>query len=316
MKFVAVLPLLATSALASSALIPSGISSTCSSYLESFDQDTSLESCLSPVIQATSQFGASGNSTTDPTSSAVSSALSSLCSATACSSQTVRSKLSSLYTACTAELTSNLNKNVLLTYDVLYSIIPLQQAVCSKNSNGDYCVLSIAGSNSSSSSGTNDAVSAATSESFSSIADYLYSDASSSSVSRRDSSQTTVSIVPNTTTFAQNNLLFLFFSSNLSSSELCTTCARNVMTAYTNFESSVPYAPGISSSTLMSGQTALYKGIISTCGSSFMNSAAQAAGAISGGETASNSAPSSVAVGTKTVSAVLGAAVVAFLAML
>ncbi|KAH9834175.1 uncharacterized protein C8Q71DRAFT_165061 [Rhodofomes roseus] len=313
MKSVAVLPILAASVLASSALIPTDVSSACSSYLNSFNQDTSLESCISPLVKATAQFGAGANSTSNPTSSAVSSALSSLCSATTCSSQTIRTQLANLYSACTAELTSSANKDVLRTYDVLYSIVPLQQAMCSKNSNGDYCV--VAGSNSSSSSGTNDAASTATGESFSSISEYLYSDASSpSSVARRDNSQATISIVPNTTTFAENNILFLFLSPNLSSSELCTSCTRSVITAYTDFESNVPYAPGLQSSTLMSGQTALYKGIISTCGSSFMSGGAQAAGAISSGET--SGAPPSIAVSAKAVSAVFGAAALAFFAML
>lgn len=202
------------------------------------------------------------------------------------------------------ELTSGVNEDVLRTYDVLYSIVPLQEAICTKDSNGDYCVLDIASSNSSS-------VSSATGESFQSIAENLYSDASAS-----DASQTSVSIVPNTTTFAQNNLLFFLLSPNLSSSELCTSCTRDVLTAYLNFESNVPYAPGIASSTLMSGQTALYKGVLSTCGSSFMNGAAQAAGAISGGETADSGALSSMVVGTKTVSAVVGAAVLALFVML
>ncbi|KAH9920967.1 uncharacterized protein B0H18DRAFT_1023024 [Fomitopsis serialis] len=287
MKSVAVFPILAVSALASSALIPTGISSSCSSFFESFDQDTSLASCVSPLIQATSQFGAGANSTANPTSSAVSSALSSLCSATTCSSQTIREKLSNMYSSCAAELTAA-NKDVLRTYDVLYSIVPLQQAMCSKNSNGDYCVLAASSGNSSSSSGSNDAASSATGEKFSSISEYLYSDASPS-VARRDSSQTTISI-------------------------LCTDCARNVMTAYIDFEGSVPYAPGIAASTLMSGQTALYKGIISTCGSSFMGGAAQAAGAISSGEF--SGAPSTIAVNTKMVSAVFGVAVIAFFTML
>ncbi|EPT00443.1 hypothetical protein FOMPIDRAFT_1060407 [Fomitopsis schrenkii] len=304
MKSVAVLPILAASALASSALIPSGISSGCSSFLDSFNQDTSLESCISPLLTATAQFGAGASNTSNPTSSTVSSALSSVCSASTCSSQAVGTQLSKFYAACLVELTSNVNKDVLRTYDVLYSIVPLQQAVCTKNSNGDFCVLDIASSNSSS-------VSSATGESFQSISENLYSDASSS-----DGSQTPVSIVPNTTTFAQNNLLFFFLSPSLSSSELCTSCTRDVMTAYLSFENLVPYAPGIASSTLMSGQTALYKGVLSTCGQSFMNGAAQAAGAISGGETAGSGAPSSMVVGTKTVGAVVGAAVLALIAML
>lgn len=182
--------------------------------------------------------------------------------------------------------------------------MPLQQAICTKNSNGDYCVLNIASGNSSSAAAT-------TGESFQSISEHLYSDASSS-----DASQAAVSIVPNTTTFAQNNLLFLFLSPNLTSSELCTSCTRDIMGAYISFESDVPYAPGIASSALMSGQTDLYKGVLSSCGSSFMSGAAQAAGAISGGETADSGALSSMAIGTKTVGAVVGAAVLALVAML
>jgi len=50
------------------------------------------------------------------------------------------------------------------------------------------------------------------------------------------------------------------------------------------FETSVPYSPGISHSLLLGSQAALYNGINQTCGQSFLNGNAQAAGgALAGG---------------------------------
>lgn len=200
-------------------------------------------------------------------------------------------------------------------YDVLYSLVPLSQAMCSKDDSGKYCVMDIA-STGTNSSGTNNGASSSGSGTFSTISQYLWNSASSatSSVSKRDSSQIPISIVPNATTFNDNNVLFLFLSPNLTSSELCTACARNVLTSYITFESNVPYAPGMSASTLMKGQSTLYSAVESTCGSSFLTGAAQAAGGLSGGLLGS-AAPGTVVSSVAAAGAVIGAGLLAVVAM-
>ncbi|OSX58102.1 hypothetical protein POSPLADRAFT_1076146 [Postia placenta MAD-698-R-SB12] len=318
MKSIAVIPVFAAVALASSsALIPSGISSGCSNFLTTFNNDSSLATCTAPLIEATSQFGPSANSSSSPSTSAVESALSSLCSSSsACSSTTIRSQLAAFYAACTSELTTNKNGAVLRTYDVLYSIIPLSEAMCSKSDTGSYCVLDIAttGSNS---TGTDDSSSSSGSSSFSEMASNLWTSATSaaSPASKRDSSQQTISIVPNVTTFNQYNILFLFLSPNGTTGNTCTSCARNVLTSYISFESTVPYAPGMSASTMLSGQGALYSAVQKLCGASFLSGAAQAAGELSGGVVHSSSAIKTAAGSVAAGGVMLGAAALSLFAL-
>ncbi|CCM00848.1 uncharacterized protein FIBRA_02891 [Fibroporia radiculosa] len=321
MKFIAVAPLFAAVALASSsppALIPTGISANCTQFLTTFNADTSLSSCTSPLISATSQFGPNASDSSDPSASTVESSLGTLCGSTsACSSSSIRTSIASFYAACTTELTSSPNAAVQRTYDVLYSLIPLSQAMCSKDDNGKYCVLDIssAGTNS---SGVNNGASSS-SGAFSSISSYLWSSASSTtpSVSKRQSSssQAPISIVPNVTTFSENNILFLFLSPNLSSSELCTTCTRNILTSYIAFETDVPYAPGINESPLMKGQSALYEAVQNTCGAGFLSGAAEAAGSLSGGLLGSG-APKTIGTSTTAICIAMGTVFLGLVAIL
>lgn len=229
-------------------------------------------------MSATSAFSAANTTASTANSTAITKALSSLCSATACSQSTVRTALANFYSACQAELTTSVNSAVLRNYDVLYALIPMQEAACAKDDSGNYCVVSAV----SSSAGQADVVESG-SKPLSDVQKYLAVGASSAA--KRDT--TMQAVYPNTTTFASANLPFLFLTSDTPSSTLCTSCTRSVMTAYVNFESSVPYAPGLAQSSLLSGQSALYNHINSTCGSSFLSGAVQAAGGLSGSEISS-----------------------------
>jgi len=315
MRSFAVVAVLASAVYAqssSSPLIPSGISQNCTQFLTSFNEDTSLQSCTAPLIKATAQFGPNGTAT--PSASAISSALTSVCSSVAsCSSTAIQSKLASFYAACTPELTTDSNADVLSMYDVLYSIYPYTQALCAKDESGNFCAAEIqtAASNASASASAPAPAASAASTSLTSIAKSLWSSVSGSG----SSAQSTLSIVPNATTFADNNVLFLLLQPSLSKASLCTACSRNVLTAYINFESSVPYAAGLTNSPLLKGQSALYSGVQNTCGASFLNGAVAAAGGLSGG-ILSGGAAHMMSVSTGAVSAVVGGAFIALLASL
>jgi len=82
------------------------------------------------------------------------------------------------------------------------------------------------------------------------------------------------------TTYHDTNLAFLFLTPSQDATTLCTACSRNVLTAYINFESDVPYAPGLNQSQLLDTQSALYSAIQSKCPAGFLNGAVQAAGGI------------------------------------
>ncbi|KAA1474132.1 hypothetical protein DENSPDRAFT_840681 [Dentipellis sp. KUC8613] len=299
MKSIAVVSALATVALAQSSgsnpLIPSGISSGCSSFLTQLNSDTSLASCTQPLVQASSEF-APGSNTTNPSSSTIQSALNNICgTSAACPDSTIRGQLANFYSACQAELTSSANADVIRQYDVLYALQPLQQSVCAKDDSGRYCVISMSTSSSSSKrSLAQDAV-----------------------LERRDGSSQ-YAFVPNVTTYRNKNILFLGLQPDSPSSLLCSSCSRSIMTAYMQFESSVPYAPGLPNSPLLGGQNDTYSAIQSQCGADFLsagtqNAAPAAAGGLSGGVL--NGAPRALDNTVVMASSILGAVAAAFVAL-
>ncbi|KAI0758941.1 hypothetical protein C8Q74DRAFT_1300986 [Fomes fomentarius] len=301
MKTIAATALFATVALAQSNLIPVGISSPCSAYLNKFNSDTSLSTCTSSLITATGAFAPSTNasaSTTTPSAAQVKSALAAVCSASTCEASTIRSALADFYQACPDELSTG-NRDVIRIYDVLYTITPLKNTICSKGDNSEYCVTDIASTISKSST------------ELSNVAKYVaQSSTASSALSRRaDAAQVVASVTPNTTTFANNNLVFLLLQPELPKEKLCQTCTRNVITSYISFESDTPYAPGLSSSQLLAGQSALYQAVQNTCGSNFLSGAVAAAAGLSGGlvgQATDNGAAQMSLASTGVVGAVLG----------
>jgi hypothetical protein len=116
-------------------------------------------------------------------------------------------------------------------------------------------------------------------------------------------------LLPNSTTFRQNNLAFLFLSGEMSSAQLCTSCTKNVLASYVAFENDFPYSEfstnlfrynprqaeitcvcaclsgiGLANSPILGGQVALWKDIGATCGSGFLSSiTAQSGSNISSG---------------------------------
>ncbi|KAI0696093.1 hypothetical protein BC835DRAFT_1505848 [Cytidiella melzeri] len=281
MKSFAAISLFASVALAST--IPTGLSTTCSSYLTTLDKDTTMATCTSAVKSATAAFAPGSNGTASATT-----ALSSLCSNTnACSEATMRSTLADFYAACQPELTSSPNAQVMNIYDVLYTLVPYIQAACSKDDSGNYCITQLAGTPPAASS--------------------LYT----------GSQQT---LTPNFSALQSSNAAFLFLDPTLDESKLCQSCTRSIMTSYISFESDISYAPGLAQSVLLKGQTALYQAIQTTCGGSFLSGAVQAAGSLSNSILGGTSGAASTRVpgssGAGMIASLLGAVTVAVAAVL
>ncbi|KAF9646161.1 hypothetical protein BDM02DRAFT_3079663, partial [Thelephora ganbajun] len=252
-------------------LIPSGISDSCSKYMAKLDSDSQILSCTKAFTNAAANFGVGSNSG-NASASAVSSALDTLSSSlSACPESLIRGQLTDFYAACSNELTSSPNPDVIRAYDVLYVLHPLSKAVCTKADSGRYCVLELG---STSSTGKNLLSSGSTG---SSPADGLWLLLPSKN-SRRGEQQT---IIPNLERFKSTNLVFLGILPTLSADKLCQPCTRNVLNEYIQFTASLPYAPGIANSPLMSGETDLYKAVQEKCGAPFLSGSVQAAGGIS-----------------------------------
>ncbi|KAF9238644.1 hypothetical protein BU15DRAFT_75094 [Melanogaster broomeanus] len=289
-------------------LIPAGISDSCNTYLTNLNGNADFASCTSPFTTALQQFAPGTNASTVSTST-INSALNNLCSTSAfseCPDSTIRSQLTLFYGACAAELTSTPNQSVKSMYDALFVLVPLREAVCSKDDNGKYCAAEL--NSTSSPAGNVYLVDPEQSSKQELLREYLYSEPQQIPASRRDVSNTTTALVPNITTYQATNLVFLFLDPSMNATSLCTTCTRNIITPYITFESSCPYAPGLGSSLILSGQPALYGNITSKCGANFLSGAVQAAGGLSSG-ILSGSAPHSISQDVSVaVSAILGAA--------
>jgi hypothetical protein len=275
MKSFAIVPLLAAAAYAqTNPLIPQGISSGCSSFMTALDSDPQILSCTKAFTSTVNSFGVGSNPGT-VTASTVTSALNTLSSSlSACSESVIRSKLTDFYTACSNELTSSPNSDVIRAYDVLFVLSPFSQAVCTKDDSGNYCVLEVG-----STSNTTNTLLSTSGSTDTSPTDDLWV-ALSSGNTRRDEEQV---IIPNVQQFKNLNLVFLGLLPSLASAQLCQPCTRNILNQYIQFMSAIPYAPGIANSPLMSGETDLYNAVQQKCGAPFLSGSVQAAGGISNG---------------------------------
>ncbi|GAA5898300.1 uncharacterized protein JCM6883_000986 [Sporobolomyces salmoneus] len=104
---------------------------------------------------------------------------------------------------------------------------------------------------------------------------------SSSSNSTTASSSTTFklpSLLPNSQTYRSMSLPFLFLSSSLPSTTLCTPCTKQILTNYISFESRQPYALGLANSPILGGQGELWQGTGEKCGAGFLTNIMQMSG--------------------------------------
>ncbi|WVQ73625.1 hypothetical protein IAR50_003205 [Cryptococcus sp. DSM 104548] len=322
-----------------SVLIPSNITDTCTSFLTELNADSTLSECVTPLINATASFSPTAVAASNLTEDSINYVLASVCKTnTGCSDSTIRSWLTKFYSQCSTELTSSdgYNAEVRELYDILYVVNPLKDAVCAvDSSNQEYCVNEIVSSEASNSSTTSTASNStalfanfAASDSVLSpiqlAASNLYIEVSSSASSLKKRVLSTLSsraaqsvnmatiITPNATTYKSTNLPFLFLQPTLSSSALCTPCTREVMVAYIEWETQVPYALGLSKSPILGGQSALWSAINSTCGTAFVNAIkSQAGSSLTTSSTSGAESVQGVAGMTALVGATFAAGVVA-----
>jgi hypothetical protein len=237
--------------------------------LNALNSDATLASCLSTLTNITSAY-AIGNSV--PSSSATASALTNICTgsiADACPQSAFRQNLTQFYSACAAELTNTPVAEVQIIYDVLYTISPLLTAVCSKDDSGNSCMD---GASTSSREFIEDS-----SLGMSELMSLFYFKTDNGAITRRGQP----SVVPNLTEMANIGLPFLFITPNLSASQLCVSCTRQVLTAYINSESNLQFVYGINNSVLLGSQSSLYGAVQSKCPPNFLNGAVAAAGGLS-----------------------------------
>ncbi|KPV72935.1 uncharacterized protein RHOBADRAFT_1111, partial [Rhodotorula graminis WP1] len=243
-----------TASSAPNPLIPSTISPKCEAFLTYLNSHQDISTCTAPLLSALSTFQASAASNDYAANdAAVQDALAGLCYSAPCDDSLVRSLLTQFNSNCTAELTAS-NDVVLGSYDALYVLTPLRDAVCSTDSTADWCINDIAkGSMPAGSTGAN--------------ATHVVS-----------SSFDVPSILPNAATWSSASLPFLFLSPSMSSTVLCSQCTKSILSAYVAWESRMPYALGLANSPLLKGQGSLWTATGEKCGGGFLESVTKQAG--------------------------------------
>jgi hypothetical protein len=232
-----------------------------------------INNCLTGLIGATDAFDPTTNSTTSTVNTtAINSALSTICSSsfTACPAASIRTTLTNFYTECSADLLgasgdgSDGNAAVIQIYDVLYLILPLKTAICTKV-NGKYCINNNISNSTSSASTTASASSSAPSPSASSAkrdigisASDLFKRTSGTNIllGRQTNTTTQEALTPSADTYRNSGLPYLFLKPD--SSDICSDCTYNVIKGYISFETVTPYAIGIAHSPMLKGQLALW----------------------------------------------------------
>ncbi|GAA5853203.1 hypothetical protein JCM9279_006260 [Rhodotorula babjevae] len=133
-----------SSSTAANPLIPSTISPKCQTFLTYLNSHQDISTCTAPLLSALSTFQASAASSDySANDAAVQDALAGLCYSAPCDDALVRSLLTQFNSNCTQELTAA-NDVVLGSYDALYVLTPLRDAVCSTDSTADWCINDIA----------------------------------------------------------------------------------------------------------------------------------------------------------------------------
>lgn len=244
----------------SQSLIPTGISSTCSTFLDKLNGDERISSCLNTLVDATAAFDpANATTTTGPESSALTQTLNVICanSFQSCSESSIRSNLAQFYTNCQQDLLGPSANTVVQTmYDVLYILIPLRGAVCAKDaSTNKFCVTQITpGSNTTT---TTTAVNQKRQE----VPDIA-----------NNGQQSPLAILPDTEAYRNTSLPYLFISPSYSPDQLCTPCTKAVLEPYVRFEAATPHALGLNHSPILQGQLQLWEAMNKNCPADFTQS--------------------------------------------
>ncbi|KAG8859339.1 hypothetical protein FRB96_004554 [Tulasnella sp. 330] len=307
----------ASSQASASSVIPTGISSGCSAFLTGLNSNAEFSACIAPLLTATTAFAPTANNAS-LTPAALVSTLDTFCSATRCSKTFLRQTLSNFSTACMPDMTgSDANTDVVNTFDIMYVMEPLTDALCTQ-SNGTYCVLQ-APSNSTSTS-TSSSSGAAASGVANAAANFVVTDSTlengndqeitnaaislfnkngviakstpSPSVKRRAAAsnstssvtstpdQSVIQYAPDTQVFRESNVMYLYTTPSLSSASLCTMCTQAILTAYAVWEAATPYPIGLSKSPILGGQAALWTSASAKCGPTFMSNVQAAVGPV------------------------------------
>lgn len=283
-----------TTASSPSALIPSNISSGCSTFMTKLNADSSIKTCTAPLLSATEYYVNATSDSKDKSESALGETLTRLCASDAgCDSSIIRSYLSEFWVTCNDEIKAK-NKGVQDVYDVLYLINPFREAICSKDADDNYCLTTVA-STSTSKRGFEDD-----------------QDRQSNLIARQGTDASSSASQIDTGSLSGSNIAFLFLQPNAGKDKLCSTCAENILASYIQFETAIPYAIGLSNSNILSGQSDLYKAGKKECGEDWAKKVNAVAGTTDFAKVAGAITDRKASIGAVAVSAFVAAGLTRF----
>ncbi|SJX61716.1 uncharacterized protein SRS1_12700 [Sporisorium reilianum f. sp. reilianum] len=271
-----VAPAAAQTAAANVSAIPSNVSATCQTFLSTLNSDTQLDACTKPLLAATKYY--TSNST--DSAAQLDSTLADLCSTnTGCDANIIRQRLDQFWQNCHTDLQSN-NAAVQAMYDNLYMITPLVNSICSKDTNNDYCLKTIA------KAAANSSRVAASSKARRDVAEEDDDEEDEEEDEEDEPSETVAELARRQSTTSENlgglynqtestgtantNAAFLFISSSSPKSILCSRCTQLILASYIKFETSIPYAIGLRTSEILAPQSDIYKAAKTDCGHDFV----------------------------------------------
>lgn len=215
----------------------------------------------------------------------------------------IQTYLAGFLESCGAETQGK--DQLLEIYDVLYTLIPFQTALCQKDSASQkYCAveISVPKTPSTGAGKLAAAVQSFVSDPIGYASTHLYTVENLKkrflNVVGRQASLATI-VKPNADTYKKTNLPFLFLSPTWDAKSLCTPCASAVVKTYRSWIFNFAYygqPAGIAKSPLLGGFTPLYNAMNSTCTPAFMANVNGGDDAVTGAATRTSGASAAVLV--------------------
>ncbi|WFC95634.1 hypothetical protein MBRA1_002285 [Malassezia brasiliensis] len=249
-------------------LIPANISSSCYTLLVQLDSDSLFQQCTEPLIQAAGIYA--NASLSNATEASLTESLDSLChQQNGCDRALVRQYIAQFWDECSTELEAG-NDEVTQLYDYLYIFNPFRDAMCTKTSNGTYCLESLAPYMRPSAD-----LQALQLDAIPDAGD-VYSEQYWAHVLTTVPTSNTTST--QSTSALNADQVFLFLSGSTERDTLCSECTQNVLASYIAFEMATPYALGVERSAVLSPQVTIYNNARKECGASFVEAISTRAG--------------------------------------
>ncbi|EPQ28898.1 uncharacterized protein PFL1_03699 [Pseudozyma flocculosa PF-1] len=261
-----------TSSASAASAIPTDLSDSCRTFLAGLNTDTKISACTGPLVAATKAYSAAATNTSNTNTAAeIDSTLINLCGANSCDADLIRSYLDSFWQSCHSDIQQRKPK-IGDYYDNLYMITPLRNAICSTDSTGGYCLKTIAKAASSTSIVSKRSLVADADSGLLPLERRQSSNAQIDDLADSVAEETAAASITNT------NTAFLYLSEKTPKSILCSDCSQNILAAYIEFETAIPYGIGLQNSDKLKVQSSIFQAYVNTCGRPAVTSLKKIAG--------------------------------------